>query len=125
MSLLVITNLIVFAAIIFALFRLRRPGVTLSRQILAGLVAGVVYDAEDEARERERRRRARRARRARRERRRGEPGELPDLELAAGRILDCFATRPHVFNLGHGIGQYTPIEHVERMLAAVRGWRPA
>lgn len=43
MSLLVITNLIVFAAIIFALFRLRRPGVTLSRQILAGLVAGVVY----------------------------------------------------------------------------------
>ena len=36
-------------------------------------------------------------------------------------ILDAFADRPHVFNLGHGIGQHTPIGHVEELLAAVRG----
>jgi uroporphyrinogen decarboxylase len=30
-----------------------------------------------------------------------------------------------VFNLGHGIGQFTPIAHVERLLAVVRAWRPA
>lgn len=44
------------------------------------------------------------------------------LERRARHILDCFADRPHVFNLGHGIGQFTPIEHVERLLAVVRGW---
>ena len=44
------------------------------------------------------------------------------LENRARFILDCFADRPHVFNLGHGIGQFTPIEHVERLLAVVRGW---
>jgi uroporphyrinogen decarboxylase len=37
-------------------------------------------------------------------------------------VLDAFADRPHVFNLGHGIGQFTPIEHVERLLGVVRGW---
>ena len=36
-------------------------------------------------------------------------------------ILDAFADRPHVFNLGHGIGQFTPIEHVEQLVEAVRG----
>jgi uroporphyrinogen decarboxylase len=46
-----------------------------------------------------------------------------ELEKQARRILDCFADRPHVFNLGHGIGQTTPIEHVEQLLALVRGWR--
>ena len=46
-----------------------------------------------------------------------------ELERRARYILDCFADRPHVFNLGHGIGQYTPIEHVEQLLAVVRGWR--
>jgi uroporphyrinogen decarboxylase len=45
------------------------------------------------------------------------------LEARARYVLDCFADRPHVFNLGHGIGQFTPIEHVERLLAVVRGWR--
>ena len=45
-----------------------------------------------------------------------------ELERQARRILDTFADRPHVFNLGHGIGQHTPIEHVERLLATVRGW---
>ena len=46
-----------------------------------------------------------------------------ELERQAKAILDCFADRPHVFNLGHGIGQHTPVEHVEQLLAVVRGWR--
>lgn len=46
-----------------------------------------------------------------------------DLETQARRVLDAFAGRPHVFNLGHGIGQFTPIEHVEALLAIVRSWR--
>ena len=46
-----------------------------------------------------------------------------ELEKQAIRVLDAFATRPHVFNLGHGIGQFTPIEHVERLLSVVRGWK--
>ena len=43
--------------------------------------------------------------------------------LAAGieRILAAFPTRPHVFNLGHGIDQHTPIAHVEALIARVRG----
>ncbi|MDD3799376.1 MAG: uroporphyrinogen decarboxylase [Novosphingobium sp.] len=45
------------------------------------------------------------------------------LEARAVALLEAFAGRPHVFNLGHGIGQHTPIAHVERLLAAVRGWR--
>lgn len=46
-----------------------------------------------------------------------------ELDFQARRVLDAFADRPHVFNLGHGIGQFTPIEHVERLLGVVRGWR--
>ena len=46
-----------------------------------------------------------------------------ELDTRARHILDCFADRPHVFNLGHGIGQFTPIEHVEQLLAVVRGWK--
>ncbi len=46
-----------------------------------------------------------------------------ELEKQALRVLDTFADRPHVFNLGHGIGQTTPIEHVGALLALVRGWR--
>lgn len=42
------------------------------------------------------------------------------LDAAIDRILAAFAERPHVFNLGHGIQQDTPIEHVERLLARVR-----
>jgi len=47
----------------------------------------------------------------------------PEIDRQARRILDAFADRPHVFNLGHGIGQHTPIAHVEQLLAVVRGWR--
>ena len=43
------------------------------------------------------------------------------LDAAARRILGAFAGRPHVFNLGHGIDKETPIAHVERLLAVVRG----
>lgn len=46
-----------------------------------------------------------------------------ELERQTFRILEAFADRPHVFNLGHGIGQFTPIEHVEHLLTVVRGWR--
>lgn len=45
-----------------------------------------------------------------------------DLETQTIRVLEAFADRPHVFNLGHGIGQHTPIEHVEALLKIVRGW---
>jgi uroporphyrinogen decarboxylase len=60
-------------------------------------------------------------------------GNLDPLLLLAGGdaldegikiVLDAFAGRPHVFNLGHGIGQFTPIAHVEQLIAAVHGWQP-
>lgn len=38
-------------------------------------------------------------------------------------VLEAFSSRPHVFNLGHGIGQFTPLEHVDRLVAIVRAWR--
>lgn len=56
-------------------------------------------------------------------------GNLDPLALIAGgatldnaidRVLAAFAGRPHVFNLGHGILQDTPIAHVEALLARVR-----
>ncbi len=46
-----------------------------------------------------------------------------ELERQTLRILAAFADRPHVFNLGHGIGQTTPLEHVGELLSVVRGWR--
>jgi uroporphyrinogen decarboxylase len=51
-------------------------------------------------------------------------GNLDPLALFAGgealeqgvyRILEALADRPHIFNLGHGIGQFTPIAHVEQL----------
>jgi len=42
------------------------------------------------------------------------------LDTAIDRVLAAFAGRPHVFNLGHGILQDTPIAHVEALLARVR-----
>ncbi|MGV2494643.1 uroporphyrinogen decarboxylase [Pelagerythrobacter aerophilus] len=59
-------------------------------------------------------------------------GNLDPLLLLAGgerlasgarAILEAFAGRPHVFNLGHGIGQHTPIAHVETLIETVRAWR--
>ena len=43
------------------------------------------------------------------------------LEQAVRLILDAFADRPHIFNLGHGILQDTPIAHVERLVELVKG----
>ena len=52
-------------------------------------------------------------------------GNLDPLALIAGgealkagveRILDAFSSRPHIFNLGHGIQQDTPIAHVEELM---------
>ncbi len=43
------------------------------------------------------------------------------LEHRAQHILDVFAGRPHVFNLGHGIDKETPIAHVARLLEILRG----
>jgi len=57
-------------------------------------------------------------------------GNLDPLALEAGgdaldrgvdRVLEAFRDRPHIFNLGHGIGQHTPIAHVEQLVARVRG----
>lgn len=45
-----------------------------------------------------------------------------ELQRQALAVLDAFAGRPHVFNLGHGIGQHTPIAHVEQLLSIVRAW---
>ena len=45
------------------------------------------------------------------------------LEVAVASILDAFAGRPHIFNLGHGILQETPIAHVEQLMALVKGGR--
>jgi uroporphyrinogen decarboxylase len=43
------------------------------------------------------------------------------LETAVAAIKTALAGRPHIFNLGHGIGQFTPIAHVEKLLSLVRG----
>ncbi len=59
-------------------------------------------------------------------------GNLDPLSLISGgeplrdavhSILDALGDRPHIFNLGHGIQQTTPIEHVERLVELVKGGR--
>lgn len=60
----------------------------------------------------------------------GVQGNLDPLRLVAGgaqmerraeEIIAAFADRPHIFNLGHGIVPETPIEHVELLVATVKG----
>jgi uroporphyrinogen decarboxylase len=57
-------------------------------------------------------------------------GNLDPLALVAGgrrldeeieRVLSGFKGRAHIFNLGHGVLPETPVEHVERLVARVRG----
>lgn len=57
-------------------------------------------------------------------------GNLDPLRLVAGgsqldrridEIVEGFAGRPHIFNLGHGIVPETPIGHVERLVARIKG----
>jgi uroporphyrinogen decarboxylase len=43
------------------------------------------------------------------------------LDHATDAILEAFAGGPFIFNLGHGILPETPIAHVERLMARVRG----
>jgi uroporphyrinogen decarboxylase len=43
------------------------------------------------------------------------------LPRAIDAVLDAFADRPFIFNLGHGITPDTPIAHVERLVEQVRG----
>lgn len=59
-------------------------------------------------------------------------GNLDPLCLLAGgdamaaeaeRILDILGAGPFIFNLGHGILKDTPLEHVEKLVGIVRGWR--
>lgn len=56
-------------------------------------------------------------------------GHLDPLLLIAGgekmdarvrEILEAYAGRPHIFNLGHGVKPETPIAHVERVVELVR-----
>ncbi|HEX4272910.1 MAG TPA: uroporphyrinogen decarboxylase [Rhizomicrobium sp.] len=43
------------------------------------------------------------------------------LDRAVDSILETTAGKPHIFNLGHGILQETPIAHVEQLLKRIRG----
>ncbi len=47
------------------------------------------------------------------------------LDEAIDAIVAAFPTRPHIFNLGHGILPETPIAHVEQMLRRLGGDRVA
>jgi uroporphyrinogen decarboxylase len=43
------------------------------------------------------------------------------LDRAIDTIIEAFAPGPFIFNLGHGVLPETPIAHVERLIARVRG----
>ena len=45
------------------------------------------------------------------------------LEAGVTKILETLGNGPLIFNLGHGITPQAPLEHVERLVAQVRGWR--
>ena len=45
------------------------------------------------------------------------------LDTAIDAILEAFGQGPFIFNLGHGILPSTPVAHVERLVARVRGAR--
>lgn len=42
------------------------------------------------------------------------------LDRETDRLLDAWAGRPHIFNLGHGITPDVPVAHVEQLLARIR-----
>lgn len=46
-----------------------------------------------------------------------------NLEFEAGKILNAFADRPHIFNLGHGITPDAKIMNVERLVNTIRSWK--
>ena len=43
------------------------------------------------------------------------------LDRATDKILASLGSGPFIFNLGHGVLPETPISHVERLVARVRG----
>ncbi|MGL6043673.1 MAG: uroporphyrinogen decarboxylase [Sandaracinobacteroides sp.] len=43
------------------------------------------------------------------------------LTRALATCVETMAGRPHILNLGHGIDRFTPIAHVEQLLAELRG----
>ena len=45
------------------------------------------------------------------------------LDRSVDAILEAFSRGPFIFNLGHGMLPETPIAHVERLVARVRGAR--
>ena len=45
----------------------------------------------------------------------------PALDARVDQLIEQWSGGPHIFNLGHGILQDTPIEHVEQVLARVTG----
>jgi uroporphyrinogen decarboxylase len=47
------------------------------------------------------------------------------LKRQTSRILDTLGHGPFIFNLGHGVLQHTPPEHVAELVAQVRGWSAA
>lgn len=56
-------------------------------------------------------------------------GQLDPAALLAGgealdnetrQIISAWQSRPHIFNLGHGITPEVPVAHVERLMAAIR-----
>ncbi|WZP00045.1 uroporphyrinogen decarboxylase [Isosphaeraceae bacterium EP7] len=52
-------------------------------------------------------------------------GPVAEIERRAARILDQAAGRPgHIFNLGHGILQHTPVDNVKALIDFVHGYRP-
>jgi uroporphyrinogen decarboxylase len=42
------------------------------------------------------------------------------VEKSVANIMEAFRDRPHIFNLGHGILQDTPIDHVTQLISLVR-----
>lgn len=45
------------------------------------------------------------------------------LEKQAHKILEIFADKPFIFNLGHGVIKETPPEHVEKLSAIIRNFK--
>ncbi len=42
------------------------------------------------------------------------------LDARVLELLDAYKSRPHIFNLGHGIRPETPVAHVERVIELIR-----
>ena len=45
------------------------------------------------------------------------------MRAEARRIMNCLASKPFIFNLGHGIIPITPPDHVADLIEEIRKWR--